>query len=120
MRISPERDSVSAYLGSICILPRAPIATWGTRTRGTAVVPPILPILDYRYREGRYREGISKVQILDYRGVQRGYREGISKVQILDYRGGTNISKVQILDYRRGTRKVQRRYKYRHWRGQVK
>ena len=101
MRISPERDSVSAYLGSICILPRAPIATWGTRTRGTAVVPPILPILDYRYREGRYREGISKVQILDYRG-------------------GTNISKVQILDYRRGTRKVQRRYKYRHWRGQVK
>ena len=53
-----------------------------------------------------YREGISKVQILDYRGVQRGYREGISKVQ--------------ILDYRRGTRKVQRRYKYRHWRGQVK
>ena len=45
------------YLGKTLILPNAPMATWGTRTRGMAEVPPMLPILDWEEaREGNQGE----------------------------------------------------------------
>ena len=36
----------SSYLGSVCSLPSAPIATCGVITTGVAYVPPIAPMFD--------------------------------------------------------------------------
>ena len=51
------------YLGETLMRPNAPMPTWGTRTRGIAEIPPMLPMFDWE-KVGEWGKEVAAIKLV--------------------------------------------------------